>query len=126
MMNTAICAARQNHCLNLFINEQALESAIARRSWRVLFPDKMCRNLARVPRAAVFPNINSLPRAECETTGLKRDAEIHRSQRGANVRRHIVIALRSVNENRIAVGNESLEKCVEIAADIRIGILLNQ
>ena len=45
--------------------------------------------------------------------------KIHRRQRGADVRGHIVVAFRRVDEKRIAVRHEPFEKRVQIAPHVR-------
>jgi hypothetical protein len=74
----------------------------------------------------MFPEVNTLPRAQRETSGLQRNAEVHRRQRCADVRGHIVITFRSVNEKRVAITDEPREKTLEVAPHIRIGIFLDQ
>ena len=52
--------------------------------------------------------------------------QIHRRQRRAHVRRHVVVAFRGVDEERVAVGHEPLEKRLQIAPHIRIGVFLDE
>jgi hypothetical protein len=75
---------------------------------------------------AMFPQINSLPRSEREPSGAQRNTQIHRRQRGADVRGHVVIAFRRVDEQRIAVRHEPFEKCLKIAPHVRVGIFLDE
>src|ERR1035437_8818142 len=91
-----------------------------------LFADEVQRHAARMWPCAVFPQIDSLPRSEREPASVNRDGKIHRRQRGADVRGHVVVALSSVAEERIAVAHEPREKGVQIAAHIRVGIFLDQ
>ncbi len=55
-----------------------------------------------------------------------RDREIHRRERGAYVRRHIIVALRRVHKHWIAVWHEPLEECLQVPAHVGIRILLNE
>lgn len=54
------------------------------------------------------------------------NGKIHRRERRADVRGHIVIAFRRVDKKRITIANEPAEKGVEIAAHIGIGVFLDQ
>jgi len=54
-----------------------------------------------------------------------RDRQIDGRQRGAHMRRHVIIAFGCVNEQFVAVRDESVEKSFEVAANIRVGIFLN-
>ena len=73
----------------------------------------------------VLPQINPLPCSEDEPAIVERDGKIHRRQCGADVRGHIIIALSSVNEQRIAIAHEPREERIEVAAHVGIGILLD-
>ena len=81
---------------------------------------------ARVRFEAMFPEVNALPGAERELLVCNGDAEVHRSQRGANVSGHIVLAFAGVAEDRVAVGNKAGKKAFEITAHFRVGIFLDQ
>ena len=74
----------------------------------------------------MLPNVDALPGPENELAARDRDAEVDGRQRSADVRGHIVITFRRVDEHRVAVGHEMLEKGFEVAAHVRIGILLNE
>ena len=77
------------------------------------------------PRA-VFPEINPLPRSEREPAALYRNGKVHRRQRRADMRRHVIIALGGVDEQRISIPHQPRKKSVQIAAHIRVGIFLDQ
>ena len=44
----------------------------------------------------MFPEVNPLPRAQCQLTAFERDTEIHRGQRRAHMRRHIIFTFGGV------------------------------
>ena len=73
----------------------------------------------------MFPNINPLPRAKRQIALLERNAEIHRRKCRANMCGHIVLSLRRMDEQRIAIVHEPGEKMLKIATNIRVGILLD-
>ena len=58
---------------------------------------------------AVFPQINSLPRAEREFAVRNRNGHVHGRERGADVRGHVVVAFGGVIEDCIAIGHEPRE-----------------
>ena len=74
----------------------------------------------------MFPQINALPRAQREASAAQRQAQIHRRQRGADMRGHVIRALAGVGKQRIAVRHETLEKAFEIPAHVRVGVLLDE
>ena len=41
------------------------------------------------------------------------------------MRRHVIVTLDRVNEEGVAIRNQPLEEGLEISADIRIGVFLN-
>ena len=71
-----------------------------------LFTDEMQRNTARVWMCAVFPQINPLPCPKHGLPGMHRQAQVHRCQRAADVRGHVVVAFRRVAEQCIAIRHE--------------------
>ena len=77
-------------------------------------------------RGAVFPQINPLPRSQREPPVANRNGKIHRRQRRADVRGHVVIAFGGMAEQRVAVRREPREKSVQIAAHVGIGVFLDQ
>ena len=86
----------------------------------------MQRDAARMWPGAVFPQINSLPSSQRELSGVNGNGKIHRRERGANVRGHVVVALGGVDEQRIAVAHEPRKKGVKVTAHVGIGVFLNQ
>jgi hypothetical protein len=54
------------------------------------------------------------------------DGEIYSSEGRSDVRRHVVVALRSVDEEWITVRHEAGKECLQVPAHVRVGILLNQ
>jgi len=91
-----------------------------------LFADEVQRDPACVRMRPVFPEIDPLPGSEREPAALERKGKIHRRQRGADVRGHIVSALGGVDEQRVAIAHEPREKSVEVAAHIGVGIFLDE
>src|SRR5262245_212853 len=74
----------------------------------------------------MFPEIDSLPGAKGEAAALDGNGEVHGGEGGTDVGRHVVIAFRSVDEQRVAVGHKTREEGFQVAADIGVGIFLNQ
>ena len=95
-------------------------------AWPALFANNMGRHAARMRVMAMFPNINALPGAEGRLATNDGNAEVHRGQRRANVRRHVVLALARVLKQRVAIGNQPRKKSLQIAAHFRVGIFLDQ
>ena len=91
-----------------------------------LFADEMQGDAARVSANAVFPHINPLPGAEREPPAAHGNAQVHRRQRRANVRGHVVIAFERMHKKRIAVGDKPFKKRLQIAPHVRVGVFLNQ
>jgi hypothetical protein len=69
----------------------------------------MQRDVTRMSAQAVFPKVNSLPRAERQPAFAHRNAQVHRRKRRADVRRHVIIALQRVFKKRITVWDEPLK-----------------
>src|SRR6185295_8773890 len=86
----------------------------------------MRRDLSRVWVCAMFPQIDSLPRAERKPSTIQWDAEVHARQGRPHVRRHIVLAFRRVLKKWIAVANEARKESLEVSADVRVCIFLDQ
>ena len=77
-------------------------------------------------RGAVFPDVDALPGAEGEFTVHDGEAQVHRGQRGADVRGHVVAALAGVLEERVAIRGEPGEEALQVAADFRVGVFLDE
>ena len=92
----------------------------------VLFAKEMDNHSSAVGRPAMLPNVNTLPCPENEFPTRDRDAEVDCGQRSADVRGHVVVTLGRVDEHLVAVGDKLLKKGFEVAAYVRIGILLNE
>ena len=73
----------------------------------------------------MFPEVETLPRAEGECAAFKWDAEIHGGECGAHVGRHVVVAFGGVLEDGVAVRREPREEAFEVAADFGISVFLN-
>src|ERR1035437_1477542 len=91
-----------------------------------LFADEVQRHAAQMGPCAVFPKIDALPCSEREPAAVDRQGKIHRPQRRADVRGHVVVALGGVAEQRVAVAHEPRKKGVEVAAHVGIGIFLDE
>ena len=61
-------------------------------------------------RESMFPKINPLPGPKTELAAADRDREIHRSERGADVRRHVVVPFGGVDEEGIPVRDKPGEE----------------
>jgi hypothetical protein len=92
----------------------------------VSFAEEVHGDGAGMRRMAMFPKINSLPGAQGELAFHDRNGEVYAGQRGADVGGHVIFAFGSVDEKRVAIGDEPGEEFFEIAADIRVGILLDE
>jgi hypothetical protein len=75
-----------------------------------LFADEMQRDAAGVTAQAMLPQINSLPRSKREPAIVNRNTQVHRCERGADVRGHVIAAFRRVDEKRVAVRHKPFEK----------------
>lgn len=76
----------------------------------LLFADEVQRDATRMSARAVLPQINSLPRSERELSGANGNRKVYGRQRGADVRGHIVVAFRRVDEQRVAVRHKPFEE----------------
>src|SRR4051812_45398760 len=72
--------------------------------------------------AAVFPEINALPRAEHEASRRKRYALAGPSERHLDVTRHVVGSLERVLEMRIILRHEPIKPGLEIGARRGVGV----
>lgn len=91
-----------------------------------LFPDEVERDAAGVRVRPVFPEINPLPCPQRQLSAMQRDGEVHRGQRGPDMRGHVVVPLGGVHKQRVAVWHESLKKSVEITTHVGVGIFLDE
>ncbi len=74
----------------------------------------------------MFPDVNALPGAECHAALADWNREVHGGEGGAYVSGHVVVAFGGVHEHAVAVGNEAGEEGFEIAADVRVGVFLDE
>src|SRR5882724_3732946 len=118
--------AKRNSRLRKLIIKSVAESATWRWTWRVLFANKMHRHVSRMRSGTMFPDINPLPGPQHQTAIVDRNAKIHRRKCGTNMRRHIVLTLGLVNEERVAIGHQTRKKFLKVQPHLRIGILLYQ
>src|SRR2546421_182227 len=106
--------------LQKIINSKRSEKCHRIRGLASLFPHEMDRNNAGMRRFAMFPEINSLPGSERKLAATKWNGEVHRGQRRADVRRHVVIAFGGMDEMGIAIRDQTGEKVFQIPAHIRV------
>jgi hypothetical protein len=91
-----------------------------------LFAKEVERYFAGVGVGAVFPEVEALPGAEGHFAVVHGDGEVDGGQRGADVGGHIVIAFGGVDEEGIAIANEAGEEGFEVAADVGVGVFLDE
>jgi hypothetical protein len=75
---------------------------------------------------AMFPDVNALPGAEGHTAAADGNGEVDGGQGGADVSGHVVVAFGGVDEHAVAVGDEAGEESFEVAADVGIGVFLDE
>ena len=75
---------------------------------------------------AMLEKVNALPGAEHHPAAGDRDRQRCLGERALDVRRHVVGPLGAMNEQRIAIRHEPLEKGDEVALHIGIGVFLDQ
>src|SRR5438045_2462190 len=76
--------------------------------------------------AAMFPEVNALPRAQRQPATTDGNGKIDRGKGGADVGGHIVFALGGVDEKRVAVGYEAGEEFLQVPPDVGVGVFLNK
>src|SRR5207247_167631 len=77
-------------CVRSAVN--SLEACQPPCAFASLFPQQMHHHTTRMRLSAVLPKKNSLPGAQSEVPVDDRDAQVHRGQRRADVRRHVIVA----------------------------------
>src|SRR6476661_2844166 len=87
--------------------------------------DEMQRDFAFMRPQPVLPKIDALPRAQREAGAGERNRKLDGGQRGANVSSHVIGTFVAMAEERIAIGHETREETLEVAAHVGIGILLD-
>ena len=88
--------------------------------------EEMEEDRAGVGGVAVFPEIDALPGAKGEAPLGHRDREVDGGQGGSNMSGHVVIAFSSMAEQGGTIGHEASKECFEVAADIGVGVFLDQ
>jgi len=76
--------------------------------------------------AAMFPDVDALPRSKRKPAPLNRQTHVHGGERRPDVGGHVVVAFDRVREDRVAIGYEALEEPLEIAPDVRVRIFLHE
>lgn len=73
----------------------------------------------------VLPEEHALPGAEGAAASCHRDAQGGLGERRSDVRGHVVWPLGGVDEERVPVGNETLEESIEVSLNVGIGVLVD-
>jgi hypothetical protein len=81
---------------------------------------------AAVRMVAVFPEVNALPGSESEAGILERDREIDAGEGGADVGGHVIGSFGGVDKEAVAVRNDFGHECFEIAANVGVGVFLDE
>ncbi len=74
----------------------------------------------------MLPQVDALPSTKTELTFNDWNGERGRSEGRLDMRWHVVSAFRVVRKNRIVLGDEPTQPCLEIATRGRIGIFLDR
>ena len=113
---------------NPFIFEQRMRAEQLRNkeTGQESFSQDVRHYTASVRPHAMFPKIDALPCAEGQLSADHGQTEVHRGERATQMRWHVVITLAGVTEQRIAVWHQPREESLQVAADFRISILLDQ
>src|SRR4051794_38260418 len=82
------------------------------------------QQLARPAVIAVLAQVDALPGPQGEATVADREGERWPEEGGLDVRGHVVGALERVGEGGRAVGDGLAEPGLEVAADVRRGVLV--
>jgi hypothetical protein len=86
----------------------------------------MQRDLPTTWDAPMLEQINPLPGPQGELALHDRNRKLHASQRRADVGRHVVWAFVCMPISPRLLRRQAVEKCLEIGANIRRGVLLNE
>ena len=93
---------------------------------RHLLADEMHDDGAIVRRQAVFPQVKTLPGAQSQPASTKRDRHCDQRQGCSDVRRHVVLPFGGVQKQSVTVRDQAFEEGIQVASNIRVGILLHQ
>jgi len=74
----------------------------------------------------MFPDVNALPGAKGHGAVADGNGEVDSRQGGADVGGHVVVAFGGVDEHAVAVRDETGEEGFKVAADVGVGIFLNE
>ena len=91
-----------------------------------LLTDRVQRNVPPVRVAAVFENVDALPRAEGEISEVDGDRQLCLRERGANMSGHVVGAFGCVSVEGVVFGDEAAEETFEIAHHVGVSVFLNR
>jgi hypothetical protein len=91
-----------------------------------LFTKEVNHDLTTMPRFAVFPNVDPLPGSQGQPPTFNRDGQTDRGECRTNVRGHVIITLGGVPEQRITVWHQSVEESLQVLANLRIRVFLDQ
>src|ERR1700743_2077144 len=88
------------------------------------FTNKMQDNLPPMRRTPMLEQINTLPGPQSEVALQDRHWELHAGRRRADVCGHVVGAFVCVPILAGVLRRQAIEKCLQIAANVRRGVLL--
>jgi len=74
----------------------------------------------------MLPDVNALPGAKCHAAFADGHGEVDGGEGSADVSGHVVVAFGRVDEHAVAVRDETGEEGFEVAADVGVGIFLNE
>src|ERR1035441_10701427 len=83
-------------------------------------------NGARVRRATMFPEVDSLPGSQCQPASADGDGKIDGREGSPHVSGHVVFALDGVCAKWITVGHKAGEEVLQVAAHVRVSVFLHQ
>ena len=86
----------------------------------------MDQDVSPVRMRAMFPEINSLPRAQGEFAFDDGHAQVHTGQHGPDVGGHIIIALGVVLEERVSIRHQPGKESFQVVAHFGVSIFLNE
>ena len=82
----------------------------------------MQQNVAQLRVGAMLEHVDRLPCAQAQRAAANRNRNLRRSERGPDVRGHVVAAFGGVAEPGRIFGDEALEKFGEVAPDVWVRV----
>jgi hypothetical protein len=74
----------------------------------------------------MFPKVDALPGPQRQATTGHRHRKTDGRQRSTHVSRHIILTFSGVNKQPVTVRYQSTKEALQVSADIRIGVFLDQ